>query len=121
MIFGNKIKTLFIRGALFILNKDNWNNFTDIETFKTMFISVNKFDENNKSLDILSLKEENILIKELLSSYYNTGIIQLNKRNSYFVFRSMDDKDKIENEEDFNICWERINKTQLPYQKIELD
>ncbi len=33
----------------------------------------------------------------------------------------MDDKDKIENEEDFNICWERINKTQLPYQKIELD
>ena len=121
LIFGNKIKTLFIRGALFILNKDNWNNFTDIETFKTMFISVNKFDENNKSLDILSLKEENILIKELLSSYYNTGIIQLNKRNSYFVFRSMDDKDKIENEEDFNICWERINKTQLPYQKIELD
>lgn len=121
LIFGNKIKTLFIRGALFILNKDNWNNFTDIETFKTMFISVNKFDENNKSLDILSLKEKNILIKELLSSYYNTGIIQLNKRNSYFVFRSMDDKDKIENEEDFNICWERINKTQLPYQKIELD
>lgn len=121
LIFGNKIKTLFIRGALFILNKDNWNNFTDIETFKTMFISVNKFNENNKSLDILSLKEKNILIKELLSSYYNTGIIQLNKRNSYFVFRSMDDKDKIENEEDFNICWERINKTQLPYQKIELD
>ena len=33
-IFGNKIKILFIIGAKFILNNDNWNNFNDIENFK---------------------------------------------------------------------------------------
>ena len=117
LIFGDKIKTLFIQGALFILDKNNWNSFNQIEDFQKNFFENNKFNEKNLLLNIVELKEKDNLIKELLDSYNQTSLIKLNKRNSSFVFRSTDDNIKNKKEKDCNICWERINKTQLPYQK----
>ena len=121
LIFGNKIKTLFINGALFILDTKNWNSYNNIDDFKNKFIEVNNFNDKNNSLNISCLKKENNLLSELLISYQNTNIIILNKRNSYFVFRTMDDDNLNKNEDEFNICWERINKIQLPYQEISFD
>ena len=93
--FRNKIKILFIIGAKFILNNDNWNNFNDIENFKNSFIKSNKFiDENNKFIgnNILKIKDirKDDLLNELLIGV-ESDEIKLTINNSVFAFRTLMD------------------------------
>ena len=62
LIFGNKIKNLFVRGAMFILDNNNWNKYNNFIEFRDDFNIINKFYENDE-LYIEQIKKENNLIK----------------------------------------------------------
>lgn len=124
LIFGNKIKGIFIRGALFILNNNNWNKNNNVEDFQNEFIGANKYFENDQ-ISIKELESENILIKELLTDIHlNEDCIKLNKTNSSYVFRQMNENYYYEGEDEgidnYFFYFDRINFAQPPYQKIDI-
>ena len=54
ILFGNKIKYIFIKGALFILNKESWK--LDLDNFKSKFIFSN--NSKNSKNEFFNVEEE---------------------------------------------------------------
>lgn len=109
MIFGNKIKIIFIIGAKFILD-NNWNNFDDIENFKKNFIESNKFIKDN-IWNIKEIRKEDLL-KELLIGV-ESDELKLTVKNSVFACRTLmvgfEEQIEDDNVFDYFFFWERIN------------
>ena len=67
ILFGNKIKYIYTKGALFILNNNNYKK--NLKNFKEKFMVMNK----NKGGDTLNLNAEssnNELIGEIIVQFF---------------------------------------------------
>ena len=70
ILFGNKIKYIYTKGALFILNNNNYKK--DLKNFKEKFMVMN----NYKGGDTLNLNAEssnNELIGEIIVQFFKEG------------------------------------------------
>ena len=106
ILLGNKIKYIYTKGALFIINNNNYNN--SLEKFCNEFIKENKFKKGD-ILNLVTESEKNELISEIINQFYNEkkslDSFQLTKEN-YSSFRIMDtsEKDEIIEDELFDKC-----------------
>ena len=74
ILFGNKIKYIYTKGALFILNNNNYKK--DLKNFKEKFMVMN----NYKGGDTLNLNAEssnNELIGEIIVQFFGEGEIPI--------------------------------------------
>ena len=84
ILFGNKIKYIFIKGALFILNNENWK--LKLEEFKIKFIFENNPDNSkNDIFDVTNESSKDKIIDHLLKT--NKDFIQNFKTNKNLKFR----------------------------------
>ena len=106
ILLGNKIKYIYTKGALFIINNNNYNN--NLEKFCNEFIKENKFKKGD-ILNLVTESEKNELISEIINQFYSEekslDSFQLTKEN-YSSFRIMDtsEKDEIIEDELFDKC-----------------
>ena len=98
VLFGNKIKYISPKGALFLLNNDNYEN--DLETFRKEFIEINFSYNNNELLDLQEESKKNEFIKQIMiedESIENKIIIV---KKCISSFREMNALEEEEDEDD---------------------
>ena len=88
LLFGNKIQLIFIKGALYILNNENFDN-NNLDNFREKFIEIN---DPKKCTDIeFNIKEEiakNKIISFIKNKFEVTdNLIKITKSNSVHSFR----------------------------------
>ena len=86
ILFGNKIKDIFIKGALFILDNENWK--LNLEDFRSKFIFLN--NPNNSKNENFNVNEESS--KDKIIDYLiknNSDLIKIfeTKENLSFSFK----------------------------------
>ena len=125
LLFGNKIKFLFIKGALYILNSSNWD--ADLDTFRSNFIKLNNPSEYVKEiLDINKESENNKIVNQLLkkSEDYKGEKIVITISNSYFRFRRSNNEEEDEDEQVFSegvLYWDRLTHKNIIFKKRTLN
>ena len=126
LLLGNKIKYIYIKGAIFLLNKKTWE--MNLNEFKTSFIKENEAKDND-TLDIIQTSKTNEFIK-----YYkeNNGkdifkkeniVFRINRQNSLFCFREI--KEEFDNDillEDGIMFWDRMShKGKMIFDKLHIN
>ena len=124
ILFGNKIQNIFIKGALYILENNNFDN--NLDDFREKFVDENNpknFTEKNFDVKKESEKLKIIpLIKDGTKDVDN--LIEIKKSNSNFSFReflseeSDDDDEQIF--EDGVLYWNRMTHKDITYKKRKI-
>ena len=123
-LLGNKKKYIYAKGALFIINNNNYNN--NLEKFCKEFIKENKF-KNGDILNLVKESEKNELIAEIINQFDSEKKIlcsfKLTKEN-YSSFRIIDtsEKDRIIEDELFDkgiSCFENATHIFPIYEKYK--
>ena len=123
VLLGNKIKYIYTKGALFLINNNNFNN--DLEKYSKDFISKNKV-KNGDTFNLKMESENSQLISEFINQFFNgensQNSIQLNKEN-FTAFRIIDPIEKDKNTEDeyldnYVTCFENATHIFPNYGKI---
>ena len=89
LLFGNKIKYIFIKGGLYLLNNENFEK--DLAEFSSQFIELNEPDNYKK--DEINVQEE--INKNSIISFIKgksediDDIIKITNSNSYHCFRNI--------------------------------
>ena len=124
ILFGDKIKYIFIKGALFILNNENYKK--NIEEFREEFIEFNNPDKNiNGEFNVQEeIKNNNIIsiIKEKCGVMED--LIKITKSNSYHRFRTIKPENDDEDEQIFEggvLYWNRFTHRDITFKQRKLD
>ena len=96
LLFGNKIHIIFVKGALYILNNENFDS-NNLDNFREKFIEIN---DPNKCTDIeLNINEE--IEKNKIISFFKKkaeiidDFIKITKYNSVYNFRTENDDEPL--------------------------
>ena len=122
ILFGNKIRNIFIKGALYILDNNNFDN--NLDDFREKFVEINNpknctdknfnLEEESKKYKIISLmKNENKNIENL---------IKITPSNSNFSFRASISEEGNEDQifEDGVLYWNRITHKDITIKKRKI-
>ena len=122
LLLGNKIKYIYLKGAIFLLNKISWE--MGLNEFKKNFIKEND-PKIHDSLNIIEESKENEFIKYYKDNdekFKKETSFTFSKQNALFCFRDAteeDDKDIIF--EDCIMFWDRIShKGMMTFKKSPL-
>lgn len=120
ILFGNKIKYIFIKGALFILEEENWNK--GLDSFREGFIFAN--DPKNYKKEIFDKNKEsknNIIIKNLVNKAKDIdNEIKISVSNARFSYRTTDsnsDDDESQSFDDGVLYLDRISHRDITFKK----
>ena len=119
VLLGNKIKYIYTKGALFLINNNNFNN--NLEKYCKDFITQDEF-KNGDTFNFMMESKNSLLINEFIKHFFNgensQNSIKLNNEN-FTAFRIIEpfEEDKNIEDEYFNnyvTCFE--NATHIfPY------
>ena len=124
ILFGNKIKYLFIEGALYTL--DNTKFEQSMEHFRDNFIIANEPNNyKNIQFNVKTERNKNEIVN-LIAEYCENieEIIQFNASNSIFSFRvmnSFDDDNEEQIYENGVLFWERLPHKDITFKKRAID
>ena len=124
ILFGNKIKYLFIEGALYTL--DNTKFEQSMEHFRDNFIIANEPNNyKNIQFNVKTERNKNEIVN-LIAEYCENieEIIQFNASNSIFSFRvlnSFDDDSEEQIYENGVLFWERLPHKDITFKKRAID
>ena len=98
VLLGNKIKNLYTKGALFIINNNNYTK--NLDEFNKDFIKRNEY-KNEDNLDLLEESKKSQLIKKLIKKIYDKDNypkeIKLEKKHitSFRVFENQNNNNQV--------------------------
>ena len=100
VLLGNKIKYIYTKGALYLINNNNFNK--NLEKYCKDFISKNEF-KNGDTFDFMMESKNSQLINEFIKHFFNgensQNSIRLSKEN-FTGFRIIEPDEKDKNLED---------------------
>ena len=125
LLFGDKIKYIFIKGALFILNNENYKK--NIEEFRKEFTEFNNPDKYIKGEFNVQeeIKNNNIILNIKEKCGVMEDLIKITKSNSYHSFRTIkpenDDDEDEQIFEDGVLYWNRLTHRDITLKQRKFD
>ena len=123
VLLGNKIKYIYTKGALFLINNNNFNN--NLEKYCKDFITQNEFKKGD-IFNFMMKSKNSLLISEFIKQFFNgenrQNLIKLTNWN-FTAFRIIEpcEEDKNIEDEYFNnyvTCFENATHIFPYYWKI---